>query len=668
MFWRVSYVAACLLICSFAGVSQTCPTSGTTNLNTNPNTYYPGTGTVNVGATTINVGAIGIGTTPIAAGNLILIIQMQGTTITTANSDNYGDNVAGPPASGYTNDANHLSGNMEYAVVTAFNGTTITLAAGTTRAYRNANFGTTGQYRFQVIRVPIYYNLNLTANIFTPAWNGSVGGVTVLRAVNNINMGGFTINAAAAGFRGGGTRLLTGGGGSSNAVRTSSTVNNNSSKGEGIAGTPRYMFINTAVVDNTAEGYPNGSHGRGAPATAGGGATDGVPSNNSENPGGGGGANGGNGGKGGNTWNGGVTNGGDGGTNFAQRAANRIVLGGGGGGGSSNNGSGTPGSGAASSGAAGGGIVIFYTRFITGTGTINVNGQSANNSVGADGSGGGGAGGSVLLTALSGHAGITVTANGGNGGTNTGDGQPHGPGGGGGGGVIYSNATLNTSSSVAAGNAGTTAGGVTYGAGGGTIGVLVQNATLTSFPANTDLCVLLPALMTDFALQNVNDGVRLLWTVATEVNVKEYVVERSFDGTTFAQIGAVPYRPGTGVKQYSFTDNNTQSAYYRIKTVDIDARYEYSKVLLYRPFTNHSASFSVYPNPGREQFQLIVPGAGNKTIHIQLVDVMGRVVLSKTDRTAGGQYRLLLPVRLKGIYLLQVTSGETVFQQKVIIE
>lgn len=176
MVWRLPYAVATLLLISIAGFSQTCPTSGTTNLNTNPNTYYPGTGTVNVGATTITVGAIGIGTTPIAAGNLILIIQMQGTEISTANSNNYGDNVAGAPASGYLTNANHLSGNMEYAVVTAFNGTTITLASGTTRAYRNTNFGTNGQYRFQVIRVPIYYNLTLTGSIFTPAWNGSVGG------------------------------------------------------------------------------------------------------------------------------------------------------------------------------------------------------------------------------------------------------------------------------------------------------------------------------------------------------------------------------------------------------------------------------------------------------------------------------------------------------------
>ncbi|MGB4771620.1 MAG: T9SS type A sorting domain-containing protein [Chitinophagaceae bacterium] len=668
MVWRLPYSVATLLLISIAGFSQTCPTSGTTNLNTNPNTYYPGTGTVNVGATTITVGAIGIGTTPIAAGNLILIIQMQGAEITANNNNRYGNNVPGAPANGYLNNAAHLAGNMEYAVVSSFSGNTISLASGTTRAYRNTDFGTSGQYRFQVVRVPVYYNLTLTANIFTPAWNGSVGGVTVLRAVNNLNMAGFTVNAAGAGFRGGGSRQLFGGAGDNGDVRTLSTENNNGSKGEGTAGTPRYMFINTAVVDNSLEGYVNGSHGRGAPGNAGGGATDGNPADNDENTGGGGGGNGASGGKGGNAWNSNEPSGGDAGASFAQRAANRIVMGGGGGGGTTNNGTGSPGNGNASSGAAGGGIVIVYTRFLLGTGTINVNGLSANNTVTNDGSGGGGAGGSALLSALTGHGNITVTASGGNGGTNSGGGVEHGPGGGGGGGVIYSNAVLNAGSTVNAGRAGTTFGGGSYGAADGIAGVFVQNATLASFPFNTDLCVLLPALMTDFSLQEINSGVKLLWMVSTEVNVKEYVVERSFDGVNFTRIGSVPSRPGTGIKQYSYNDFNTQSAFYRIKTVDIDARYEYSKELLYRSSSNVSTVFSVYPNPGREQFQILIPGSGNKAINIQMTDMTGRVVVSKTDRATGGQYRLSVPVSLKGMYLLQVSSGANSYQQKLMIE
>lgn len=667
MVWRSLTLVAILILSYFLASSQTCPTSGTTNLASNPNTYYPGTGTVNVGATQITLGSIAIGSTPIAAGDLVLIIQIQGAEITATNNNRYGNNAVGAPASGYLNNANHLAGNMEYAVVSNVAGNVITLSAGTVRAYRDADFGSFGQYRFQVIRVPIYYDLTLTGNIFTPAWNGGAGGVTVLRVVNNLNMGGFTINASAAGFRGGGSRQLGGGAGNSSDVRTQSTENNNGSKGEGTAGTPRYMFINTAVGDNTVEGYPNGSHGRGAPGNAGGGATDGNPSANDENTGGGGGGNGGTGGRGGDAWNSGLATGGDGGVTFAQLAANRVVMGGGGGGGTTNNGTGTPGSGAATSGAAGGGIVILSAKFIIAAGTINVNGQSANNTVTNDGSGGGGAGGSALLTAQSGLSNITVLANGGNGGSNSGGGVTHGPGGGGGGGVVYSVAPLNTSSSVAPGIAGTTAGGINYGATDGTIGVLIQNALLTSFPNNANLCVLLPALMTDFSLQEINTGLNLRWTVATEVNVKEYVVEKSIDGILFQPIGIVPFRPGSGLKQYNFLDPDRSSAYYRIRTVDIDARFEYSKVLLHRASNRVNGGFAVYPNPGRDFFQLMLPGNGNRTITVKLTDMTGRLVYSRTDRSTGGQYRISIPVSLKGMYLLLVETDGQRYQEKVMI-
>ncbi len=63
--------------------AQNCPTTGTTSLTVNENTYYPGTqATVAAGATSVTLGAIGSGTnfgnTPIASGDIILVIQMQG--------------------------------------------------------------------------------------------------------------------------------------------------------------------------------------------------------------------------------------------------------------------------------------------------------------------------------------------------------------------------------------------------------------------------------------------------------------------------------------------------------------------------------------------------------------------------------------------------------------
>ncbi len=38
-----------------------------------------------------------------------------------------------------------------------------------------------------------------------------------------------------------------------------STQNANAGKAEGVAGTPRYVYFNDALVDNVVEGYPSGS-------------------------------------------------------------------------------------------------------------------------------------------------------------------------------------------------------------------------------------------------------------------------------------------------------------------------------------------------------------------------------------------------------------------------
>src|SRR5262249_19273669 len=150
------------------------------------------------------------------------------------------------------------------------------------------------------------------------------------------------------------------------------TLNYHASKGEGIAGTPEWIYNQadatdanfTGTVVNTSQpsdGYPGGSMGRGAPGNAGGGGTDPNPAANNENTGGGGGGNGGAGGQGGYGWDSpdvsspasDLQKGGRGGAAIfpaqpSPGAFNSLTLGGGGGAGTRNNSSG-----AASSGGAG---------------------------------------------------------------------------------------------------------------------------------------------------------------------------------------------------------------------------------------------------------------------------------------------------------------------------
>ena len=482
-----------------AKVSQAVPG---TNLTGVLNTYYPGTASVAAGATSITVGAATGAGSAIAAGNLLLIIQMQDASVNDSNTVAYGNGYTGQ---GFT----ALNSAGDYEFVTAQNavaatGGAVTIAGagvggGTVFAYHSAAASANaGQSTYQVIVVPQYSTASFSAA--TPptalAWNGSSGGVLALDTSSTLTLNGATVSVSGQGFRGGAGMQLTGGAGANTDYRqpapatytgaAGGAAGYDAAKGEGIAGTPFWIESGATFAQGNSS-YPSGTAGtdgsmaRGAPGNAGAGGTDADPVNNDENAGGGGGGNGGAGGFGGDSWNSNLSVGGEGGVSFPS-TINRVALGGGGGAGTRNN---SDGDNQASGGATGGGIIIIRTYALSGTATLTANGNSAYNGTANDAGGGGGAGGSiVVLSANGGESGVTLQANGGNGGNaweteSFSLGNRHGPGGGGGGGVVLISGTP-ASISIAGGTNGLTLNpGVAYGATPGASGTSVTNASIT---------------------------------------------------------------------------------------------------------------------------------------------------------------------------------------------
>jgi uncharacterized repeat protein (TIGR01451 family) len=488
-----------LLLCLIAlGASETsaqiCATPGRDgaagSLTGVVNTYYPGNLSVNAGTSTISIGTATGAPATLAIGDLLLVMQMQDAQISTSDSNAYGDGVAGDPASGAS--AINQTGVYEFVVVTNISGGTLTIrGAGTSNGlvntYSNANASNSrGQRRFQVVRVPQYSSATLTSGLTALPWNGRTGGILVIDVAGALSLGSATVSVNGMGFRGGGAQQWAGDSGGATTDYVNVATNTvHGVKGEGIAGTPRYVYDSSGVVTNTAaEGYPGGSTARGAPGNAGGGGTDGSPATNERNSGGGGGGNGGAGGMGGNTWNSNLALGGFGGEDVTA-SVGRIIMGGGGGAGSRNNSSGVM-----SSGAPGGGIVIIRAGTISGSGMITANGYdgvSADN----DGGGGGGAGGTVVVVAARGSLGtLTIQAKGGNGGnawltqvSNGTPGERHGPGGGGGGGVVITNGSA--SINVGGGTRGLTTTSLDpYGATSGSQGQTIT-ATFSQIPGSS---------------------------------------------------------------------------------------------------------------------------------------------------------------------------------------
>ena len=430
--------------------------------NTIVNGYSALTATPSTNQVTVNaIGDFAAGGRPaLAVGDLVLIIQMQGATIGTADSATYGN------VTNYNN-----AGNYEFAGVAAIAGNTITLGCNRQNAYTAADHA-------QVIRVPQYATLTITSpgSITAPVWNGTVGGVVAVQAATTLQLNG-DIDVTGKGFRGGTAESAAGAIATDITTYRSATNTDGGEKGESIAG--------------LAASLANGRYGRGAPANGGGGG-------NSHNGGGGGGANAGviaswtgqgvmtavtggsgansawrldpgyaangnapttssGGGRGGYTYSAnqqnptatgegpGATNwagnlrrehGGLGGHPLTTSAGGKLFLGGGGGAGNGNDGH-------AGSGGQGGGLVFVIAGTVQGTaGHIIASGAAGGPAVSAlnvsgDAAGGGGGGGTVVVraTALSQ---ISVAANGGLGGNQTVNNanEAEGPGGGGGGGYV----------------------------------------------------------------------------------------------------------------------------------------------------------------------------------------------------------------------------------------
>ncbi len=157
--------------------------------------------------------------------------------------------------------------------------------------------------------------------------------------------------------------------------------------------------------------------------------------------------------------------------------------------------------------------------------------------------------------------------------------------------------------------------------------------------------------------------INLTWEVANELNFLQYELERSFNGINFERIAVVK---AIGQNSYAYADDVTnisgRRVYYRLKKVDKDGQYQFSKI-----FTMHipiNVQFAVLPNPVTNvlvmQFNQVVDA--NATV--QIVDLSGRLLKQLT--VAGLQQNFQIDVQdlAVGTYVIRfVNQGQNWFQR-----
>ena len=156
----------------------------------------------------------------------------------------------------------------------------------------------------------------------------------------------------------------------------------------------------------------------------------------------------------------------------------------------------------------------------------------------------------------------------------------------------------------AAGNAGN---------GGGSGGDAIYTATILNTP--------LPIEILDFSVKNVQNKAFLAWKTGIQSNFSHFEVEKSIDGKHFISVGKVDLDKTN--PNYSFTDAENLSdnvSFYRLKTVDKDKRFEYSKIVSFKNTSKND--LAIFPIPAQNTLNI----KGEMTTEKAIVfDFLGRV-------------------------------------------
>jgi len=180
----------------------------------------------------------------------------------------------------------------------------------------------------------------------------------------------------------------------------------------------------------------------------------------------------------------------------------------------------------------------------------------------------------------------------------------------------------------------------------------------------------LPLTLLDFTATLTGKVAQLQWTTVTEINTKDFIVQRGIDGTSFENIGTVnAVGNSTQKTSYRFTDAEVLSKgvskmFYRLQMRDKDGKFAYSKIAIVN-ITPNGKIFVIYPNPVKDQL-ITTSSTSFNNAEIRITDQSGKLVYSRQVNSvqAGVQNKVNVANLGKGVYYIQIITGSDVQTEK----
>ncbi len=195
---------------------------------------------------------------------------------------------------------------------------------------------------------------------------------------------------------------------------------------------------------------------------------------------------------------------------------------------------------------------------------------------------------------------------------------------------------------------------------------------LSSSAATVTVSSALPLTLLYFTGRNEDGQSKLTWETTMEDQVDRFAIERSDDGRQFAEIGSVKATGNSSLRvKYNYTDSKplVKTAWYRLRTIDVDGQFKYSNVIRLVNETRSITVLSVTPNPFETALRLQVNSDRVSPAAIRIVDLTGREMYRMNNVLLEGNNTIQLHPAASlasGVYFLQlIADNEVILNQRI---
>ena len=186
----------------------------------------------------------------------------------------------------------------------------------------------------------------------------------------------------------------------------------------------------------------------------------------------------------------------------------------------------------------------------------------------------------------------------------------------------------------------------------------------------------LPVELSLFNASISNNSVALIWETTTEINNYGFEIQRSYDADDeWQSIGFVEgYGNSNSPKYYSYTDQSVSESgeyFYRLKQIDIDGQYEYTKVLSVELTAPDGFKLNQnYPNPFNPSTTISYSLPIKSDVKLIIYDLFGQEVKRLVDESQeSGNYAINFDGSslASGVYIYTIKTNEFSATKRLIL-